>query len=216
MCSGSVQEPLLNEAAATPKTPVSITNRAVNGDAYVSPEKSLPDPEPSASCSSHSVLVSPQMAPQAESNNSSNTTPNLFTGDDKMLPEVENDYSSGARSPITLTQLSPRMHDDSKLLELSKQGVLRAALVAIVVSFACATRANLQSVESVVGAVCLVFSSLLLPTLFYLGIRKRMGNVGPGLWAAGGFIFVFGGGLMSWILLNTFSKLGGMYLFQIG
>ena len=87
--------------------------------------------------------------------------------------------------------------------------VMRAVLVAILVTFAAVTRGSLDTVESVVGAVCAVFSSLLLPTLFYIGIRKRLGNVGHGLWVAGSFILVFGGGLMTLILVQTAFKLRG-------
>ena len=86
---------------------------------------------------------------------------------------------------------------------------MRAVLVAILVTFAAVTRGSLDTVESVVGAVCAVFSSLLLPTLFYIGIRKRLGNVGHGLWVAGSFILVFGGGLMTLILVQTAFKLRG-------
>lgn len=86
---------------------------------------------------------------------------------------------------------------------------LRSALLACLCLFAALTRKSLDSVESVVGAVCVVLSSLLLPTVFYIGIRRKQGTVEGKLWAAGAFMFFFGAVLMILILGQTILKLLG-------
>lgn len=88
--------------------------------------------------------------------------------------------------------------------------VLRLCLLVGLGSFAAATRQSLDSVESVVGAVCVVFSSLLLPTLFYASIRRQLGTDDVKLWACGSFILLFGGALMTSIVVQTALKVLGV------
>ena len=88
--------------------------------------------------------------------------------------------------------------------------MLRSALLVCLCVFAAATRNSLDSVESVVGAVCVVFSSLLLPTLFYIGMRRQLGTDDVKLWAGGSFMFLFGAGLMGLIVVQTVLRLLGV------
>lgn len=105
----------------------------------------------------------------------------------------------------------PLLDNKAFLLDTALRGrLVRAAIVAVIVTVATLARTSLQSVESVVGAVCAVFSSLLMPTLFYLRIRQKTGKVGPGLWAGGGFIFMFGGCIMTLIIIQTVFMFGMM------
>jgi hypothetical protein len=89
-----------------------------------------------------------------------------------------------------------------------RQRLARAAILTVLVMFSVATRGSLVAVESVVGALCLVFSSLLLPTLFFIAIRrKKVGGVSPGMWVAGSLIVMFSVGLMSQIIFQTLTEI---------
>lgn len=90
--------------------------------------------------------------------------------------------------------------------------MLRCLLLALLCSFSALTRHSLDSVESVVGAVCVVFSSMLLPTLFYLALRRKAGGIGFRLWIAGSFMLVFAAGLMCLIIAQTIMKVLGVEL----
>lgn len=94
----------------------------------------------------------------------------------------------------------------------SEAFMLRCLLLALLCSFSALTRHSLDSVESVVGAVCVVFSSMLLPTLFYLALRRKAGGIGFRLWMAGSFMLVFAAGLMSLIIAQTIMKVLGVEL----
>ena len=94
----------------------------------------------------------------------------------------------------------------------SEAFMLRCLLLALLCSFSALTRHSLDSVESVVGAVCVVFSSMLLPTLFYLLLRRKAGGIGFWLWMAGTFMMVFAAGLMSLIVAKTIMKVPGLGL----
>lgn len=124
------------------------------------------------------------------------------------MEEAQNTMNSALERPQNSISQAPGPSTDEHSKTTQGGRIVRGILITIVSSFAFTFRESLPAVESVVGAVCLVFSSLLLPTLFYLGIRKKYGIVGFKLWSAGGFILAFGGGLMAIIILQTFDKMG--------
>ena len=60
------------------------------------------------------------------------------------------------------------------------------------------------------GAVCVVFSSLLLPTLFYVSMRRQRGTDDVMLRACGSFMLLFGGALMTLIVVQTALRVLGV------
>jgi hypothetical protein len=181
-----IQEPLLSEPA-TPE--VADVRLVVNGKAKPQrdPDEDLP----------HSPFTPKTLGRD-----------NLVHTNHITLTPDDNTAFHCSSYPLTRSASPPA---ENKATESATDGrLVRAALVAMVVTFAAATRKSLESVESVVGAVCLCFSSLLLPTIFYIAIRYKAGRVGVAMWAAGGFIGVFGGCLMVQIIWQTIQKLRGV------
>lgn len=84
---------------------------------------------------------------------------------------------------------------------------LRAASIAVVIAFSFMTQGVLDAVESVCGAVCVISSSMLLPTVFYAALRHKRGLMRPRHWAAITGLMLFGTGLTSVVLFQTAQKL---------
>lgn len=84
--------------------------------------------------------------------------------------------------------------------------VLRATLFAAVTAVSLSTQHVLGSVESVVGSVCVIASSLLLPTVFYAALRLQRGLMRPWHWTAAAAVAAVGGTLMGVVLFQTAEK----------
>eukprot|EP00892_Ulva_mutabilis_P008914 jgi/Ulvmu1/6395/UM003_0023.1 len=83
----------------------------------------------------------------------------------------------------------------------------RAALTGVIIITAWLLQNVLGAVESLFGAVCVIASSALLPTLFYAALRRKKGIMRVRDWAASAAIFAFGTGLMAVVLAQTGYKL---------
>lgn len=85
--------------------------------------------------------------------------------------------------------------------------VMRAAVTVTSIVVAYAVQDVLIVVESVAGAVAIIFSSLFLPTIFYFALRRKKGLLRPRDWAAGSCMLLFGLVLMAVVLFQTGCKL---------
>lgn len=84
---------------------------------------------------------------------------------------------------------------------------LRAASIAAVIAFSFMTQDVLDAVESVCGAVCVISSSMLLPTVFHAAMRHKRGLMRAHHWAAVVLLMLFGTGLTAVVLFQTAAKL---------
>lgn len=80
-------------------------------------------------------------------------------------------------------------------------------MLVLLCSVCALTKNSLGSVEAVVGAVCIVLSSLLLPTMFYFGSLCKIARIKPQWWLLGGLMMSFGAALMVLIIGQTIGSM---------